>query len=182
MRLLLLLGMTAAGWAQAPLKTAAITEPAARPAGTPSPSFQSMSVLEKRLDAKITNSGAKDPFLLLGYARVFYLPGFGALITQEVSLVITPVISPFQQTITPEQAAKVHERKLAQLPLMKKIMRDIWADAATSLPTVPETEQVVLAVRLLYQPWEDTSGLPAQLVMRGPRNPALASTIAIEEQ
>lgn len=178
----LLLGIAIAGWAQAPLKTAAITEPAVRPSGTPAPSFESMSVLEKKLDAKITNSGAKDPFLLLGFARVFYLPGFGAVITQELSLVVTPVISPFQQTITHEQAVKVHERKIAQLPLMKKVMRDIWTEAATSLPTVPPTEQVVLALRLLYQPWEDTAGLPAQLVMRGPRNPALASTIVIEEQ
>ena len=41
---------------------------------------------------------------------------------------------------------------------------------------------MVVAVRLLYQPWEDTPGLPGQIVMKGDRQSALAGDIQTEEQ
>jgi hypothetical protein len=39
----------------------------------------------------------------------------------------------------------------------------------------------VIAVRLLYLPWEDTHGLPAQIVMKGDRR-AAAGSVQMEEQ
>ena len=58
----------------------------------------------------------------------------------------------------------------------------MWMDAASSLTSVPDTEQVVVALRLLYYPWEDTKGLPGQIVMKGPRKAALTGNIQTEEQ
>ncbi|MBZ5578511.1 MAG: hypothetical protein LAP40_18270 [Acidobacteriia bacterium] len=170
--------LAGAAVAQAPLKPAAIVEPAVKPAV----SNQTITQLERRLDNKISSTGGTDPMLLLGPARVLYLPGFGAIVTQEVSLVVAPVISPFQLQIPADQAVKVHQRKLEHVPLLKQAMREMWADAATTLGAVPETEQMVLAIRLLYQPWENTAGLPAQVVMRGERKPALANNLQMEEQ
>ena len=178
----ILLMLAAAGAAQAPLKPASIVEPGVKPAAKPALSFQSMAELERRLDTKISSTGGADPMLLLGPARVLYLPGFGAIVTQEISLVVTPVISPFHLQVTAEDAVKVHQRKVEHLPLLKKVMREMWADAATSLSAVPDNEQMVLAIRLLYQPWENTAGLPAQVVMRGERKPALAGDLQVEEQ
>jgi hypothetical protein len=53
-------------------------------------------------------------------------------------------------------------------------MREMLVDAAGSLDTVPPREQVVLAVSLFSHAWEDTSGLPSQIVMQAERKALLA--------
>jgi hypothetical protein len=165
-----------AAFAQPPLKVVA-----ANPAGSPALSMrQAVSDEEKRLDTKLSQVGGKDKVYILGLARGLYLPGYGTVFTQEIDLIETPRPNPFHQQITPQEAAAVHQRKLENLALLRKALRDLWADAAAALP-MPDTEQVVLAVRLLYQPWEDRSGLPSQIVLKGSRkaNPA---TLQLEEQ
>jgi hypothetical protein len=39
---------------------------------------------------------------------------------------------------------------------------------------VPNNEQIIVAVRLLYKPWEDTKGLPGQIVLKGSRSTGIA--------
>ena len=163
--------------AQATLKPAGVVN---TPEKTLIP-FQVITDLEKQLNAKAKLTGGNDPMLLLGDARTLYLPGFGAIITQEAGLVVTPVISPFLQQITPQQAAQVHQRKLARLPLARQTVREMWLTAASMLTAVPENEQIVMAMRLLYQPWEDTTGLPGQIVVRASRKAGLAG-VQTEEQ
>jgi hypothetical protein len=102
--------------------------------------------------------------------------------TAELDLVQTPRPLPFQKEIPKEIAAKVHTRKLQNLALLKKAMHDMWVDAASTLTSVPDTEEVVLAVRLFYQLWEDTTGLPTQIIMKGQRKAAVNGSIQTEEQ
>jgi hypothetical protein len=163
-------------FAQAPLKVAAVS-----PATAPAPQRQSITDLEKRLDTKIAQVGGKDLVYLLGLTRGLYLTGYGAVFTQELDLIQTPGITPFHQQITPQEVVTVHQRKLANLAALRKSLRDMWADAAQSLTSMPDTEQVVLAVHLLYRSWEDTSGLPSQIVLKGQRRAAPAS-ISMEEE
>jgi hypothetical protein len=164
-------------WAQAPLKVVA-------PQSTEKPAVarKAFTDLESNIDYKFRVANDKDPFDLLGLTRGLYLPGYGAVLTTELSLVVTPTVNPFRQKITPEDIAKIHQRKLEHLLVLKKTMRDMWRDAAVSLTSVPDTEQVVLAVRLLYQPWEDTGGLPGQIVLKGTRKAALTGDIQTEEE
>jgi hypothetical protein len=61
-------------------------------------------------------------------------------------------------------------------------MQGMWKDAALALTSIPDSEQVVVAVRVLYQPWEDTGGLPGQIVMKGSRKAALSGDIQTEEE
>ncbi|HUI77079.1 MAG TPA: hypothetical protein VLY24_04165 [Bryobacteraceae bacterium] len=172
-----LLFSAAAVWAQAPLKL--VNTPTTEKAGVPRKVFAD---LESNFDFKIRGASDKDPIDLLGLTRGLYLPGYGAVFTTEVSLVVNPGISPFKQKITPEEAARVRQRKLANLPLLKKTMQSLWRDAAMGLTSMPESEQVVFAVRVLYQPWEDTAGLPGQIVMKGARKAVLSGDIQTEEQ
>ena len=174
-RAILLLAAMAAS-AQPPLKTAA--------AGTsdkPLLSFSVMADLEKQLDEKISLVGGDDPILLLGPARALYLAGCGAVVTQEISLVNTPTITPFRQSISPQEVVKAHQRKVERLPLLKQAMRDMWASTASTLNMVPGNEQIVVAVRLLYKSWEDTNGLPGQILLRGSRSAGLAG-VQMDEQ
>jgi hypothetical protein len=176
MKIATLLLLAAPVWAQAPLKP--VVAPSTERPGVPRKVFTD---LESNFDYKLRIANDKDPIDLLGLTRGLYLPGYGAVLTTEVSLIATPTINPFRLKITPEEAARVHQRKLDHLPLLKKTMQSMWKDAAAALG-IPDTEQVVLAVRLLYQPWEDTTGLPGQIVMKGPRKAAVTGDIQTEEE
>jgi hypothetical protein len=140
--------------------------------------------VEKHLDLKIDQVGGPDRVnrvYVLGLARGLYLPGYGAVFTQEVDLIESPHPNPFRQQISPQEAAAVHTRKLTNLAALRKALRDMWAEAAALLPNMPENEQVVVAVRMLYQSWEDTSGLPSQIMVRGSRK-AAPGAVQVEEQ
>ncbi len=167
-----------AAFAQAPLKTVA---PGA-PSDQSTVSQAVMTDLEKQLDKQVSKVGGKDPVQLLGLTRGIYLPGYGAVITQEISLVQTPYPNPFRQPITPQEAAQIHKRKIERLPLARQTVRQLWLDAAAALNMVPDTDQIVVAVRLLYQEWEDTHDLPGLMVVKATRKDGLAGNFQTEEQ
>ena len=181
----------APAWAQLPRPPAAapVMASAAAPAASvtsterPRVTRQTLSDVERHFDTKLTNlGGANDPIDLLGAARGIYLDGYGVVLTAEASLIITPGLNPFHTEMTAAEKEKVHQRKVDRLPMLKQTMRDIWRDSATTLASIPESQQVVIAVRLLYLPWEDTRGLPGQIVMKGDRRTALAGAPQTEEQ
>ena len=144
---------------------------------------QTMADVERHLDTKLSSLGnVNDPVDLLGDARGIYLDGYGAVFTVEASLIITPGLNPFHTVMTEPEKAKVRQRKLDRLPMLRQVMRDIWRDSATALTSIPDNQQVVVAVRLLYLPWEDTRGLPGEIVMKGDRAAALTGAAQMEEQ
>jgi hypothetical protein len=175
----ILLLAAAAAWPQGqmPVKHLAAVNTAERPLL----SFSVMSDLEAQLDGRINAAGGAEPIVLIGPARALYLLGYGAVVTQEVSLVVTPTESPFRGKITPQEIVQVHQRKSARLPLIRQVIRDMWTSTASTLNMVPGNEQIVIAVRLLYKPWEDTKGLPGQLILRGSRGAGIAG-VQMEEQ
>jgi hypothetical protein len=182
----------APAWAQlprptaaAPATTASAAAPAAAVTSTEKPRVtrQAISDLERRLDTKLSSLGAaNDPVDLLGAARGIYLDGYGVVLTAEASLIIAPGLSPFHQEITQPEKEKVHQRKLDRLPMLKQVMRDMWRDSAMALTAIPDNQQVVVSVRLLYLPWEDTRGLPGEIVMKGDRRAAVTGAVQMEEQ
>jgi len=122
--------------------------------------------VEVAMDKRLRAATLDDPVEILGSTRGLYLEGYGAVFTTEVSLVLTPGINPFHQEIKPDEVKRMHDRKLKRLPLLRQAMREMMTTAAGALDALPQHEQMVLAVRLLYLSWEDTSGLPSQVVMK----------------
>jgi len=144
---------------------------------------QSFTELEKQFDTKLATTGApNDPIDLLGATRGLYLDGYGAVFTTEASLIVTPTVNPFRQQIGKEEAARVHQRKLARLPVLRQIMTEMMKTSAMALIQIPDNQQIVVAVRLLYLPWEDTTGLPAEVLMSASRRGVLNGEIKTEEQ
>lgn len=130
--------------------------------------LQTITALEKEMDNRLSTTGGADPCAVLGQTRGLYVSALGAVFTAEVELAVTPGgIGLFQMAVGPEQKAKIHKSKLAHVPLLEQTMRDMILSLSAS-PTLklPDTEQVVVAVRLVYRPWEDMTGLPGQIVMR----------------
>jgi len=145
-------------------------------------SLASLAFLEKAFDNRLTSYNLNDPIDLLGGTRGLYLDGYGAVFTTELSLIVTPGISPFHQTITEPEKVLVHQRKVARLPALRQLMTDMVKSSAQQLTLVPDNEQVVLAVKLLYLPWERTDGLPGMIVMKASRRAAAAGQIQTESQ
>jgi len=185
----------APAWAQLPKPPAATSTaaraaaPVAAPLATVTPTEkprvprQTLSDLESRLDTKLASlGGVNDPVDLLGAARGIYLDGYGVVLTAEASLIVTPGLNPFKTEMTAPEKEKIRQRKLDRLPMLRQAMRDVWRDSATTLTSIADNQQVVVAVRLLYLPWEDTRGLPGEIVMKGDRRTALAGAPQTEEQ
>ena len=143
----------------------------------------SFTELEKRMDGMLLAVGSiNEPLSLLGSTRGVYLEGYGLVFTSELSLVMTSGISPFQKTISKEAVAQVHQRKVERLPQLQKTMREMLRQAALALTQVPESQYVTLVVRLDYLPWENTSGLPGQMILRSDRHTAMSGEeIKMEE-
>jgi hypothetical protein len=179
----------AAAWGQiAPQPVRAVSNRAAPP-DMPNPvkgmkiAPQTFTLLEKRFDNELAAiGGPNDPIDLLGATRGLYLNGYGAVFTTELSLIITPTVNPFRKEITKEEAARVHQRKLERLPVLKRAMAEMMRNSAMTLVQIPDSQQIVLAVRLLYLPYEDTTDLPAQVLMSATRREVLNGSVKTEDQ
>lgn len=142
------------------------------PAGNAEPgrvSRSSIEATERNLNREIAGLWPEDPFLLLGTARGLYLTGYGAVFSAEVDLAPGPSISPFHQTMTPQNIADHRKKMLDRLPRLKQEMAKMLAGAAASLDTVPAGEKVTLGITLTPHAWEDRTGIPSQIVLTGER-------------
>lgn len=177
---LLLLSLTPA-WAQ-------IAKPAALTSSTlPAPKGRipalAISELERAFNNRlVTMVDVNEPLDLLGDTRGVQLDDYGVVFTTEVSLVATPAITPFLQKIGPEVAARVHRRRVERLPILKAAMTEMMRNIAAKFTQIPASQQIVLVVRLYYGAWEDTTGMPAQVVMRADRTSAAAGKVETEER
>jgi hypothetical protein len=120
-----------------------------------------------------------EPADLLGNTRGVYLQGFGAVFTTEMSLVLTPAATPFRGKITKEFADSIRQKKIQRLPFLKAAMKEMMHNMAAAFQG---DDQMVLVVRFYYEPWEDMTGMPSQVLMRAPRKDALTGNVQVEEQ
>jgi len=179
----------APAWGQVAKPVVSASPAAVMPVERPRVARQTISELEKHFDSELLRVGGADPIDMLGLTRGLYLSDYGAVFTAEVSLIVTPSVSPFRLVMSDADKAKVHQRKLEHLPLLEKAMREMVLNTAMTVGAAGErvnvvnsSAQIVLAVRLLYLPWENTVGLPGQIVMKADLKDALAGKIQTEIQ
>ena len=89
------------------------------------------------------------------------------MLSSIVSLSYLPEPSPFRPPWTPKELAEFRERKVKRVPILEQSMREVMAETAVAsdIDPVPPNERIVLGVTLFYFNWEDSSGLPRQIVM-----------------
>jgi hypothetical protein len=157
----------------APMKPAPAANIAAKPAATIGTtetslvSLQSLRTLEQEMDGRISATGDKtDPCTVLGQTRGLYIRGLGAVFSAEVELAVTPgQVGLFQTAVGPDQKARIRKDKLAHVPLLEKTLSDmVLSLAASPVLKLSDSDQVVVAARLVYRSWEDTTGMPGQIV------------------
>lgn len=139
-------------------------------AQSPRVGLTAIRAMEQSFDKRVLTASPESPLELLGTTRGVYLDGYGAVFTAEVDLMVTSNISPFLQKIPKDYVVKVHTQKLQRVPLLKQAMRESLLAMAASLDGVPANENIVLGVSLVYfTKWEDTTGLPSQIIMQAER-------------
>ena len=123
--------------------------------------------MEKSFDSRVARLSQDNPFVLLGPTRGVYLEGYGAVFTAEINLVSEPAaLMMFRPQLTKEEIEQHRQKKLARLPQLRQAMRQSLVDSAASLDTVPAEERVVIVALLSKYPWEDTTGVPQQIMMQ----------------
>lgn len=124
---------------------------------------------EKYFDQRLERFDINDPLFMLGATRGVYLEGYGIVFTSELGLVTPPALTPFHPAISAEDKARLRQKKLARLPQLRKLMRDLMVHSANTLGAVPMEEQIVYSMALSYTHWEDTTDLPRQVLMQAKR-------------
>jgi hypothetical protein len=137
-------------------------------------SLVALSQVSRGFDREFQNFAPADPIDVLGRTRGIYLDGYGVIFSTELSPIVTPNVSPFRPNISDQDRAAVRQRKVARLPAVEKLIDSMLQSAARELAALPEDQQIVVAVKFLYLPYEDTNGLPGQYVVRATRR-AIAS-------
>jgi hypothetical protein len=133
--------------------------------------------LEREFDKKLASAGPT-PFYAIGATRGVYIPGYGMVFTAELDLMQTRAAGGLLHSeISPAEVVGTHEKKLAQLPLLQQLMRDLVTSTAQKVDMIPASEHIVFAVRLWYQGWEDRTRLPEQILMTADRKSAQAGLI-----
>ena len=128
-----------------------------------------IEAMEKSVDGKLQRLFPSDPAEVLGLTQGAYINGYGTVFMAEVNLAPAAGITPFHPTVTPDEIKRTHDKKMQRIAALRSAMRDILADSAASLDTVPNDEQLTLGVSLFYWTWEKRDGLPAQIVMHAPK-------------
>ena len=155
------------------------------PAQRSLPTRADLSAVEESLYGKLMRQNLERPMEVLGLPRGIYLEGYGAVFTAEVNLILTPGLSPFRPQLTKEEIAEIRALKLKSLPTIRQTMQQMLLDSAASLDRLPTEEQVVVGVVFFYNKWEDRTGLPLSITMKGRKqellkiamNPALKTSL-----
>lgn len=143
---------------------------------------QTFKPLEDDFNLKLSTFSPVEPVYMLGLTRGVYLQGYGAVFSVEMDLIQSPTVNPFHGAITKQDIGATHARKLKQLPLLQDAVRRQMIACAKALDAMPPDQQLVMVVRLDYQPWEDTDKLPAQILLTADRKSAEAGNIQVDEQ
>jgi hypothetical protein len=78
-------------------------------------------------------------------------------------------ITPFHQSISKAEYARVRQKKLERLPKLRQVIQEQLLNMAASLDTVPADDQIAISVALFSFSGEDNTGIPSQIVMHAPR-------------
>ncbi len=127
----------------------------------------SITAVENSINERF-RANTPDPYDLLGAARGTYLEGYGVVFTVEAQLVVVMPPNPFKQTISPEEIASIRDRKAKKLPMLKEAMRNLMANASTTLEGLPGDEHIALEAILWSYSWENYRG-PRRILMTANR-------------
>jgi len=132
-----------------------------------------LKTAERTIDNRVQQMTDRAPFVLLGSTRGAYLAGYGAVFSLEVNLVPVAGISPFRPAYSPQEIQNLNRQKRQKMDVLKAGLRQVMADQAAALAQLAASEKVAVVVSLFNFNWEDSTGLPSQVVFQATRQTLL---------
>lgn len=158
----------------APAKSRAAEPPAAaQAAAPPRVSRGALEAMERAMDRKFETTMDEDPFSLLGATRGVYLDGYGVVFTTEVDLAPSAAPNPFRPAYGRGELMLLKEKKKYRIQQLKESMRAMLYECASTLDTLRTDENITIAVTVPYFRWENSEGMPRQIVLTATRKTAL---------
>jgi hypothetical protein len=149
------------------------------------PTRVTLTSTERTVDRKITMLEESESGYLLGPTRGVYLQGYGAVFTTELELVPNAAPNPFRPEYTKQDIARLRNTKQFRISILRKRMRDTLISLAGPMEGVANEEKIALAVTIPYFTWEDSGGMPRQIVMQAPKSVLLSgargNTAAVDQ-
>ena len=134
-----------------------------------------LGAMERMFKANLDSLFKPDElFGIIDSPQSVYVDGFGVVMTARVNLVEAPGLMLFRPALKPEEIRSIRERKLQRVPMLENAVRQSMVIAATLMETVPVDEQIVYSVNLFHHPYEESRGLPSQIVLQASRKTLLA--------
>jgi len=133
----------------------------------PTVSHGALKAVQGNVELELLRIWPNDPAEIMGVTHGAYVDGYGAVFMTEVNLALGAGISPFHPQITADESRRLHDKKMTRVPQLKTAMREILMNSAGSLDSLPDDQQIALAVNMFFFHGENTDGLPSQIVMHG---------------
>jgi hypothetical protein len=92
--------------------------------------------------------------------------------TAEVNPISGP-LALFHPTYTKEEKDRYFKKRKERLPQLVSAMKQTLMASAASLDPVPPEEQIVIAVVLDHNVWEEVTGLPGQVMVQASKKKLL---------
>ena len=147
---------------------------------SPRVSRNNLAGLETMADQKLIALEVNKPGKLLGATRGVYLDGYGAVFTTEVDLIAFAAPNPFRPAYNRAEVAKLKLRSRAVLNFEAANAGIARTHGSGSGRSADKNEQIAIAVTIPYWPWEESTGMPRQILMQATKsalqNPATLNT------
>jgi len=140
-----------------------------------------MAAYEKQFAVSILSAGKDSAFTFVDPPRAYYVENFGILLASEISLV--PGYGPTMFGGVSEEQIQLHHHKVTErLPVLREQMKLALFDGATRFGALDGDDRIAVAVTVYHFAWENTTGIPSQMVIQGTKKALLEARAKTQDQ
>lgn len=140
-----------------------------------------LAAFEKQFAANVIAATKDSTVTFVDPPRAYYVDNFGILMASEVSPI--PGYGPTMfGPLNPEQIQLHHHKVEERLPLLREQMKLALFDGATRFDMLDDSDHLAVAVTVYHFAWENTTGIPSQIVIQGTKKALLEARAKTKEQ
>jgi hypothetical protein len=145
------------------------------------PTKAMLTAFEKQFVGNVLAATKDSTVTFVDPPRAYYLDNFGIMMACEVSPV--PGYGPTMfGPLNPEQIQLHHHKVEERLPILREQMKLALFDGATRFEALDDNDRLAVAVTVYHFAWENTTGIPSQIVIQGTRKALLEARAKTKEQ
>jgi hypothetical protein len=140
-----------------------------------------LTAFEKQFALSVLTATKDSTVTFIDPPRAYYLDNFGVMMATEMSLV--PGYGPTIFGALSKEQIQLHHHKVEErLPLIREQMKLALLDGASRFDALDGNDRLAVAVTVYHFAWENTTGIPTQIVMQATRKALLEARAKTQEQ